>query len=125
VGRGGALGALDRGWEAAEAAVDGEQELRRRFGEVESSGKEKQCKCGCGNARGRALGTQGCPSSREEGTASESWCWRPTGTVAAAGGARAEVEQRGACGIRQRGRARVAAVLEVMYRGYQNRRWRW
>jgi hypothetical protein len=40
VGGGGASRALDRGWEAAEAAVDGKQELRRRSGEVESSGKE-------------------------------------------------------------------------------------
>jgi hypothetical protein len=41
VGCSGALGALDRGWEAAAAAVDGEQKLRRRSGEVESSAKER------------------------------------------------------------------------------------
>jgi hypothetical protein len=46
------------------------------------------------------------------------------GGVAAVGGARAEGEQLGACGIRQRGRARAAAILEATYRGYQNRRWR-
>jgi hypothetical protein len=40
VGHGGALGALDRGWEAAWAAVDGEQKLRRRSGEARWSGKE-------------------------------------------------------------------------------------
>jgi hypothetical protein len=40
VGHGGALGALDQGWEVAAAAVDGEQKLQRRSGEVESSGKE-------------------------------------------------------------------------------------
>jgi hypothetical protein len=33
VGCGGAIGALDRGWEAAEAADDGGQELRRSSGE--------------------------------------------------------------------------------------------
>jgi hypothetical protein len=40
VGRGGALGAVDRGWEAAWAAVDGEQKLRRTSGEARWSGKE-------------------------------------------------------------------------------------
>jgi hypothetical protein len=40
VGRGGALGALGRGWEAAWVAVDGEQKLRRRSGEARWSGKE-------------------------------------------------------------------------------------
>jgi hypothetical protein len=51
--------------------------------------EEKKCKCGCENARGRTLEVQGRTSSREESTASESWCWRPTACVAAAGGARA------------------------------------
>jgi hypothetical protein len=32
VGRGGALGALDQGWKAAEAAVNGEPRQRRCFG---------------------------------------------------------------------------------------------
>jgi hypothetical protein len=41
VGHGGALGALDRGWEVAVAAVNDEQELRRRSCEVESSGRGK------------------------------------------------------------------------------------
>jgi hypothetical protein len=41
VGRGGAAGALDRGWEAAEAAVDGKPGLRRGSGEVGCSGKGK------------------------------------------------------------------------------------
>jgi hypothetical protein len=41
VGRGGALGVLDRGWEAAWAADDGKQALRRRSGEVESSRRGK------------------------------------------------------------------------------------
>jgi hypothetical protein len=34
VGGGGATGALDRGWEAAEVADDGEQELRRSSDEA-------------------------------------------------------------------------------------------
>jgi hypothetical protein len=41
VGYCGTAGALDRRWEAAAAAVDGEQELRRRSGEVKSSGKRE------------------------------------------------------------------------------------
>jgi hypothetical protein len=59
VGHSGALGALDQGWEAAAAAVDGEQKLWRRSGEVESSGRGKavqmwvwECKSGfVGNSR--------------------------------------------------------------------------
>jgi hypothetical protein len=41
VGRGGAGRALDWGWEAAEATVDGKPGLRRRSGEVGCSGKRK------------------------------------------------------------------------------------
>jgi hypothetical protein len=41
VGGGGAAGALDRGWEAVGAAVDGEPRQRRGSGEVWSSGKRK------------------------------------------------------------------------------------
>jgi hypothetical protein len=39
VGRGGALGALDRGWEAAWVAVDGGQGLQQRSGEELRSGR--------------------------------------------------------------------------------------
>jgi hypothetical protein len=42
---------------------------RRRAREV-----ERQCKCGCVNARGSALGAQGRASSRGGGMASESRC---------------------------------------------------
>jgi hypothetical protein len=41
VGGGSASRALDQGWEAAAAAVDGEPRLRRGSDEVESSGKRK------------------------------------------------------------------------------------
>jgi hypothetical protein len=41
VGRGGAVGALDRGWEAIAAAVDGEPWQRWGSGEVWSLGKRK------------------------------------------------------------------------------------
>jgi hypothetical protein len=40
VGDGDAICALDQGWEATWAAVDGEQKLRRRSGEARWSGKE-------------------------------------------------------------------------------------
>jgi hypothetical protein len=46
VGYCGAAGALDRGWKAAAAAVDGEQELQQRSGVVESSGKREVSKMG-------------------------------------------------------------------------------
>jgi hypothetical protein len=46
VGGGSASRALDQGWEAATVAVHGEQELRRRFGEVESSGQREVSKMG-------------------------------------------------------------------------------
>jgi hypothetical protein len=41
VGCGGAARALDRGWEAAEAAVDDEQELRRSSGWAARSGRRR------------------------------------------------------------------------------------
>jgi hypothetical protein len=41
VGGGGTAGALDRGSEAAEAAVDGEQELRRSSGRASRAGRRK------------------------------------------------------------------------------------
>jgi hypothetical protein len=41
MGRGGAARAMDRGWEAAEAAVDGKPRLRWGSGEVGCSGKGK------------------------------------------------------------------------------------
>jgi hypothetical protein len=61
VGGGGASRALDRGWEAAEAAVDGKPGLRRGSDEVGCSGKGKtvqmwlrECKRECiGSSRTR------------------------------------------------------------------------
>jgi hypothetical protein len=41
VSGGGATGALDRGWETAEVADDGEQELWRSSGGVSCSGRRK------------------------------------------------------------------------------------
>jgi hypothetical protein len=54
VGHGGALGALDRGWETVWVAVDGGQKLQRRSGEARWSEKEmavemwvRECKKKC------------------------------------------------------------------------------
>jgi hypothetical protein len=57
MGRGGALGALDQGWEAAAAAVDGEQKLRRRSGEVESSGRGKAVQMWVGKCEREGTGS--------------------------------------------------------------------
>jgi hypothetical protein len=46
VGRGSALGAADRGWEVAWAAVDGEHKLRRRSGDARWSGKKMAVEMG-------------------------------------------------------------------------------
>jgi hypothetical protein len=59
VGGGGATGALDQGWEATEAADDGEQELRRSSDEASRSGRRKamqmwvrECKRDCTGSLG-------------------------------------------------------------------------
>jgi hypothetical protein len=46
VGRGGALGALGRGWEAVEEAIDSEQERRQRSGGVLSGEETEEVKYG-------------------------------------------------------------------------------
>jgi hypothetical protein len=57
VGRGSAAGALDQGWEVAAAAVDSEQKLRRRSGEVESSGKREVSKMGVCKCKSESVGS--------------------------------------------------------------------
>jgi hypothetical protein len=95
VGCGAALGALDRGWEAATAAVDGEQNLWRRSGEVESSGRGKavqmwvwECKSGfMGNSRT-------CSGSRRR-HGRESRSWRAQRRAWRLGRRRRDVERQG------------------------------
>jgi hypothetical protein len=55
-------------------------------------GEERQCKCGCVNARVSALGAQGRASSRGGGTASEGRCWQAGGVRGALGRRRRDVE---------------------------------
>jgi hypothetical protein len=58
-------------------------------------GERRQCKCECVKARGSALGAREHASSRGEGTASESWCWRTGGGRGRSGRWRRDVEERG------------------------------
>jgi hypothetical protein len=68
-------------------------------------GGERQCKCGCVNARVSALGAQRCASSRGGGTVSEGRCWQAGGVRGALGRQR-DVEGRGGA---SRGREVVGA----------------
>jgi hypothetical protein len=69
-------------------------------------GEERQCKCGCVNARVSALGAQGRASSRGGGTASEGRCWQAGSVHGALGRRRRDVEGRGGA---SRGREAVGA----------------
>jgi hypothetical protein len=68
VGHGSALGALDRGWEAAAAAIDGEQKLRRRSGEVWCSGEEMAVEMQMRESKRECVGSSRmCSGSRRNG----------------------------------------------------------
>jgi hypothetical protein len=102
VGCCGAARALDRGWEAAAAAVDGEPRLRRRSGEVESSGRRKVGKmgvCKCKSTFTRSSRT--CSRSR-----------RRHGRAGAAAGNRREAWRLGATAAR-RGGARIGPACDI------------
>jgi hypothetical protein len=101
VGGRGASRALDRGWEAAAAAVDGEPKLRRRSGEVESLGRRKVGKMGVCKCKSKfTRSSRTCSRSR-----------RRHGCVGAAAGNRREAWRLGAtaarCGEAGRGPARA------------------
>jgi hypothetical protein len=68
MGGGGASRALDRGWEAAAVAVDGEQELRRRSGGLESSRKREVSKMGVCKCKSKFTRSSRTCSGPEEGT---------------------------------------------------------
>jgi hypothetical protein len=68
--------------------------------------EERQCKCGCVNARVSALGAQGCASSQGGGTASEGKGWQAGGVRGALGRRRRDVEGRGGA---SKGREAVGA----------------
>jgi hypothetical protein len=82
VGCGGANGAVNRGWEAAEAANDGGQELRRSSGERGARKEGREVEWACMSARASPWGAQGRASSQGGDTASESCCWQAGGRMA-------------------------------------------
>jgi hypothetical protein len=59
VGGGGATEALDQGWEAAEAAVDGEQELRRSSGKASCTGRRRRSRMGVRECKSESVGSSG------------------------------------------------------------------
>jgi hypothetical protein len=59
VGGGGATGALDRGWKAAEAVDDGEQELWRSSDKASRSGRRKRSKMGVCECKSEFVGSSG------------------------------------------------------------------
>jgi hypothetical protein len=59
VGGGSATGALDRGWEAAEAADDGEQELRRSSGDAWHSERREAVEMQVREGKGEFVGSSG------------------------------------------------------------------
>jgi hypothetical protein len=110
VGGGGASRALDRGWEAAEVAVDGEPRLRRGSGEVESSGKRKAVKMHVCERKSKSVGSSRmCSRSRRRhhcmgvaaGNRREAWWLGATAArrgEAGRGPARAGKQRRGCWG---------------------------
>jgi hypothetical protein len=101
VGDRGSAGALDRGWEAAEAAVDGEPRQRRGSGEVWSSGKRKAVEMQVRECKSEAVGnSRMCFKSRK----------RHGGQEQVLSSSAAHVEARAAaarCGGVRRGPARA------------------
>jgi hypothetical protein len=69
VGCSGAARALDRGWEVAEAAVDGELRQQWGSGEVWSSGKGKTVEMQVRESKSGFVGAPGHAQGPEEGTA--------------------------------------------------------
>jgi hypothetical protein len=107
VGGGGASGALDRGWEAAEAAVDDEPRLRRGSGEVESSGKRKTVEMHVCERKSESVGSSRmCSRSRRRHECAGAAAGKLAARVAArAAAARRGVARRGPTwgGERRRG----------------------
>jgi hypothetical protein len=92
VGRGGALGALDRGWEVAVAAVDGEQGLRRGSDEVWCSGEEMAVEMQTCESKRECVGSsRTCSGSRKRRGHAGAGAGKPAGVVAA----RAAAARRG------------------------------
>jgi hypothetical protein len=99
VGGGGASRALDRGWEVAAAAVNGEPRLRWGSGEVESSGRRKVgkiCVCKCKSEFTRS--SRICSGSRRRRGRAGAGAGKPAGGVAARVAAALKVRLEGGGG---------------------------
>jgi hypothetical protein len=59
VGGSSATEALDQGWEAAEAAVNGEQEIRRSSGKASRTGRRRRSRMGMHECKSESLGSSG------------------------------------------------------------------
>jgi hypothetical protein len=120
MGCSGALGALDRGWEAAAAAVDGEQKLRRRCGEVWCSGEEMAVEMQMRESKRECVGSsRTCSgSSRRRGHAGEG-ASKPAGVMAARAAAarRGEARREPARGGKRRRRCWGGTWREDRRRG--------
>jgi hypothetical protein len=100
VGGGGASRALDRGWEAAEVAVDGKSGLRRGSDEVGCSGKGKTVQMWLRECKRECTGSSRTRFKSRRRHVSESWCWRTGGGRGSSWRLRRDVEERG---VGQRG----------------------
>jgi hypothetical protein len=114
VGRGGAARSLDWGWEAAAAAVDGEQTLQRGSGKVENSGKERAVEMQTRESKSGLVGSsRTCLGSRRRLGRARAGAGKPAGCVAA----RAAAAQRGeARGEPARGGERQGGCWGSMWR---------
>jgi hypothetical protein len=135
VGRGGALGALDRGWEAAAVAIDGEQKLRRRSGEVWCSGEEMAAEMQMRESKMECVGnSRTCSGSRRRCGRAGAGAGKLVGVVAAraattrSGEARREParggKRRRRCWGRHVARGKVARVQQCAAHGWRGRRGR-
>jgi hypothetical protein len=111
---GDATGVLDCGWEAAEAANNGEQEVRRSSGGASCSGRRKRSRMGVRECKSESVGSSGmCFKSRRRHGEREQVLASSAARVAA----RATAVRRGGAriGLAEAGK-RWARVLEGTWR---------
>jgi hypothetical protein len=96
VGHGGALVALDRGSEAAGAADNGEQWLRRRFGKELRSGEEVAVNGEPLHGLSRSGSSYWACLKAERGTTRANWSWQRRRKVGQLGRRRRDVGEAGA-----------------------------
>jgi hypothetical protein len=84
VGRGGTLGALDRGWEAVWVAIDGGQRVRWGSGEAWWSEQKKGSKMGVCKCKSECVGSSRmCSGSRRRRGCAGAGAGKPAGGMAA------------------------------------------